>query len=78
MTTFLMVLGFFLAAVVLMALGVIFANKPLRGSCGGLGKIRHLLGLGPCPSCDDEDKADTCKRAKRKQEDESERAPIEV
>lgn len=68
MSTFWIVLGVFGVVFVLMALGVIFSNKPLRGSCGGLGGIRHLLGLPPCPSCGDEEQAESCKRARKEQE----------
>lgn len=35
-----------------MSVGVIFANKPIKGSCGGLGN----LGLkDSCPICGDEE-----------------------
>lgn len=40
-----------------MALGVIFSNKPLKGSCGGLGK---LMG-DKCQYCDKENE---CKNKK--------------
>tara|TARA_Y100000780_G_scaffold196518_2_gene186610 strand:+ start:106245 stop:106535 length:291 start_codon:yes stop_codon:yes gene_type:complete len=43
-----------------MALGVIFSNKPLKGSCGGLGRI-----MGD--KCDYCGKADECKNRKQAQ-----------
>lgn len=39
MTTFLVVLVFFGVFIGLMATGVIFSNKRITGSCGGLNKI---------------------------------------
>lgn len=42
----------------LMAIGVIFGRKPIKGSCGGLSS----LGLGECEFC--EHPSDACK-AKR-------------
>ena len=39
MKIFLITLGVMLSFVFLMALGVIFNKKVLKGSCGGLGKI---------------------------------------
>lgn len=79
MQTFLVVLAVFLIAVTLMALGTILAKKPLRGSCGGLGMLRNLLGLGPCSSCEDdpEAKAESCSRARRER-DRRQRDTIEV
>lgn len=38
MTTFFIVLGVMLLVCAGMAIGVIFADKPLKGSCGGVGK----------------------------------------
>lgn len=39
MTTFLVALLFFVVFIVLMATGVIFSNRRITGSCGGLNKI---------------------------------------
>ena len=39
MTTFLVTLGVLLTVVCIMAVGVIFSNKVLQGSCGGLGRV---------------------------------------
>lgn len=38
MQTFLLTLGFLMSIMAIMAVGVIFSNKPLKGSCGGTGK----------------------------------------
>ncbi|AUM14594.1 (Na+)-NQR maturation NqrM [Ketobacter alkanivorans] len=48
MTTFLIAFLFFAIVVAGMAVGVIFSNKPIKGSCGGLSNI----GLdGDCEIC---------------------------
>jgi len=39
MQYFLITLGVLVVAIAGMAVGVIFSNKELKGSCGGLGKI---------------------------------------
>lgn len=39
----------------LMAIGVLFGRKPIKGSCGGL----NSLGLGDCEFC--EHPSDACK-----------------
>lgn len=39
METVLFTLGIFSTAIFFMAVGVVFSNKVLKGSCGGLGKI---------------------------------------
>jgi len=36
-TTVLLTVGLFGAVILGMAVGVIFSNRPLRGSCGGVG-----------------------------------------
>jgi hypothetical protein len=56
MATFFFTLGFLLIVVAAMAVGVIFANKPIKGSCGGI----QALGLGgDCDICGgDVDKCD--------------------
>jgi len=41
METYLTTVGFFAVLMLMMAVGVIFSNKPLKGSCGGVG--------GNCP-----------------------------
>ncbi len=53
MTVMLMTFGLLLLVITGMSVGVIFANKPIKGSCGGLGN----LGLKEsCPICGDENK----------------------
>ena len=48
MATFILTLMFLLTMVTAMAVGVIFANKPIKGSCGGI----QALGLGgKCDIC---------------------------
>ncbi|MFB1037566.1 MAG: (Na+)-NQR maturation NqrM [Sinobacterium sp.] len=66
MATFFFTLCFLLLVVAAMAVGVIFANKPIKGSCGGI----QALGLGgDCDICGgDVDKCD----------EENERAAGEV
>ncbi|CAM3525192.1 (Na+)-NQR maturation NqrM [Parendozoicomonas haliclonae] len=53
MTVMLLTFGLLLLIIAGMSVGVIFANKPIKGSCGGLGN----LGLkDSCPICGDENK----------------------
>ena len=59
MQIFFITLTVLLLCVVGMALGVIFSNKPLKGSCGGLNRI---MGLG-CMFCTKEDKEACRKKA---------------
>ncbi|NNC54448.1 MAG: (Na+)-NQR maturation NqrM [Pseudomonadales bacterium] len=48
MATFIFALCFLLLITAAMAVGVIFANKPIKGSCGGI----QALGLGQeCDIC---------------------------
>ncbi len=35
-----------------MAIGVIFSNRPVKGSCGGMGTLRKMVGLPEC-SCEE-------------------------
>ncbi|MDF1689530.1 MAG: (Na+)-NQR maturation NqrM [Cycloclasticus sp.] len=44
MNTFLVTFLFFLLFVVVMAVGVIFSNKKIKGSCGGLNSVDGLEG----------------------------------
>jgi uncharacterized protein len=51
MQTFLVVLAIFAVAVVLMAVGVIFSNRRLKGTCGGLGGMTDSQGRSICDAC---------------------------
>ncbi len=49
MATFVLTTIIFLVLFAAMAVGVIFSNKPIKGSCGGLNNIG--LGSGECEIC---------------------------
>lgn len=55
MTMMLITFGAFLTLIAAMSVGVVFANKPIKGSCGGL----STLGLKDgCVICGGKDKTD--------------------
>lgn len=55
MTMMLVTFGAFLTVIAAMAVGVIFSNKPIKGSCGGL----STLGLKDgCVICGGKDKGE--------------------
>ena len=41
----------FALAMAAMAIGVIFGDRRLKGSCGGLNNLKKLLGVSPCVAC---------------------------
>ncbi len=51
MKIFLVTLGVFLLAVAAMAVGVIFSNRRIKGSCGGLANLRDGSGNPMCQIC---------------------------
>lgn len=63
MTTFLVAFGFFALIFAGMAVGVIFANKPIKGSCGGLNALGMKEGCEVCGGKDD-----VCEEEQRRQE----------
>jgi len=69
MTTFLIAFLFFAIVVAGMAVGVIFSNKPIKGSCGGLSNI----GLdGDCEICGGN--LDKCEESNKEQKNASDLA----
>lgn len=43
----------FIVAMLAMAVGVIFSNRRIRGSCGGLANMRDAQGRTMCDACTD-------------------------
>ena len=54
MNTFLITLLVFALALAGMAIGVMVARKPLKGTCGGLGALIDHFGKSPCDICADD------------------------
>ena len=52
MNTFLVTFGVFAVALTAMAVGVLFARKPLKGTCGGLGAMSDRFGDPMCDICE--------------------------
>lgn len=60
MQTFFIALLFFGVFTILMAVGVIFARKPLKGSCGGLSALSDKTGTAPlCEICGEDPRTKT-------------------
>ncbi len=53
MSTFLVTFMFFAAVVAAMAVGVIFGDRRLKGSCGGLATWKDADGESICDACAD-------------------------
>ncbi len=51
MNLFLVSLLFFVLFIAFMAVGVIFSNKRIQGSCGGLNNLKELGEGGKCDLC---------------------------
>jgi hypothetical protein len=62
MTVFIATFVFFIAIIALMSIGVIIANKSIKGSCGGLSSIDGLE-----RACDICEVKDRCKRKRELQ-----------
>jgi len=56
MTTLLFALGIFALAFAGMAVGVIFSNRCIKGSCGGLSNLEGVEGCSQCGGCSVGDK----------------------
>lgn len=50
-TTILIAAAVFAVAIGLMAVGVIFSNRRIRGSCGGMANLRDEQGRVMCDAC---------------------------
>ena len=57
MTTMLVTFCVFLVLMAMMAVGVIFSNKPIKGSCGGLSTLGLKDGCVICGGGDKQEKA---------------------
>ena len=51
MNLFLITTGVFLIVLTIMSVGVIFARKPIQGSCGGLSALSGKVGQPLCEVC---------------------------
>ncbi|HSS64297.1 MAG TPA: (Na+)-NQR maturation NqrM [Gammaproteobacteria bacterium] len=51
MAEFIAAIVVFAVALIAMSIGVIFGNRRIKGSCGGLNNMKKLLGITPCSAC---------------------------
>lgn len=63
MEVFLLVAGAFGVIMLVMAVGVIFSNRPLRGSCGGPAVLDPDGNPMTCPDCNCESSVDARPRS---------------
>jgi uncharacterized protein len=56
MTTIILAFVIMMAIVIIMAIGVIFSNKPIKGSCGGMSALGMEVACEICGG--DQDKCD--------------------
>lgn len=66
MSIFLVTFLVFVTVIVAMAVGVIFSNRAIKGSCGGLNAIDGLKGA--CDICEGRHK---CRRRRRMEQQEN-------
>ena len=64
MVYFVIALAMFLIVIFGMALGSIFQNKPIKGSCGGLNSMKAQGMKSPCEICGA--RPEDCKNPKRR------------
>lgn len=72
MATFVLAAVLFLVLFAAMAVGVIFSNKPIKGSCGGLNNIG--LGSGECEICGGN--RDKCDEVNDRESADKSKAPL--
>ena len=63
MTTFVLAFAILMGCVAIMSVGVVFANKPIKGSCGGFNALGMKEGCEICGG--DQDKCESVKLNKK-------------
>lgn len=66
MSIFLVTFAAFGIALAAMSVGVIFSNRRIKGSCGGLSSFKDSSGKSICEGCTDP--SPTCSRTEEEQE----------